>query len=182
MEQKTIATTKWVVDPAHSELTFKVKHLMISTITGHFRKFSVSVEAEEEDFTHPKSVEVIIDVDSIYTNNEQRDNHLRSVDFFDTANHPRIVFKGERYECNGEEGVFHGQLTIWGHTHPIAIDIEHGGVATDPYGQRKAAFSVTGKLSRKAFGVTWNAVTDTGGVVVGDEVRFYAEIQLIRQA
>jgi polyisoprenoid-binding protein YceI len=175
-------TTKWTVDPAHSELTFKVKHLMISTVTGHFRNFSVQALTKGDDFSDTYDIELVADVDSLYTNNEQRDNHLRSADFFDAAQHPKLVFKAGKFNVGSGEAKLSGELTIRGITKLIAMDVEHGGIVTDPYGQTKAAFSVAGKLSRKEFGLTWNALTEAGGVVVGDEVKIHAEIQLIRQA
>ena len=174
--------TKWVIDPAHSELIFKVKHLMISTVTGQFRKFNVTAETEDDNFSNPKEIKLTAEVDSIDTNNEQRDGHLRSADFFETEQHSQLVFKGTRYEANGDESKLYGDLTIRGITKNIALSVEPGGIATDPYGQTKAAFSVTGKISRKEFGLTWHAVTETGGVIVGDEIKFHAEIQLIKQA
>ena len=174
--------TKWILDPAHSELVFKVKHLMISTVTGQFRKFTVSAETEGDDFSNPKEIELIAEVDSIDTNNEQRDDHLRSADFFDAEKHSQLVFRGTRYEANEDESKLYGDLTIRGITKNIVLNLEPGGIATDPYGQTKAAFSVTGKISRKEFGLTWHAVTETGGVIVGDEIKFHAEIQLIKQA
>jgi len=174
--------TKWVLDPAHSELTFKVKHLMISTVTGQFRKFTVSAETEDDNFSNPKEIKLIAEIDSIDTNNEQRDGHLRSADFFDAEQYSQLVFKGTRYEANGDESKLYGELTIRGITKKIVVNVEPGGIATDPYGQTKAAFSVTGKISRKEFGLTWSAITETGNVVVGDEIKFHAEIQLIKQS
>lgn len=174
--------TKWVLDPAHSEIVFKVKHLMISTVTGQFRKFNITAETEDGDFTNPKEIELTAEVDSIDTNNEQRDGHLRSADFFDAEQYSQLVFKGIRYEANGDESKLYGDLTIRGITKKIVVNVEPGGIATDPYGQTKAAFSVTGKISRKEFGLTWSAITETGNVVVGDEIKFHAEIQLIKQA
>ena len=176
------AKTKWVLDPAHSELVFKAKHLMISTVTGQFKKFNVTAETENDDFTNPKEIELIAEIDSIDTNNEQRDGHLRSADFFDAAQHSQLIFNGTRYEVNGDEGKLYGELTVRGISKKIVLNVEPGGIATDPYGQTKAAFSVSGKISRKEFGLTWHAVTETGGVIVGDEIKFQAEIQLIKQA
>ena len=178
----TPTTTKWALDPAHSELIFKVKHLMISTVTGQFKNFMVTAESEGADFSNPAEIELVAEVDSIYTNNEQRDAHLRSADFFDVEQHSQLVFKGTRYEANGDDSKLYGELTIKGITKNIALNVEPGGIAKDPYGQTKAAFSVTGKISRKEFGLTWNAATETGGVVVSDEIKFHAEIQLIKQA
>lgn len=183
----TIATlsttkTKWVLDPAHSELIFKAKHLMISTVTGQFRKFNVTAETEDDNFSNPNAIGLIAEIDSIDTNNEQRDGHLRSADFFDAQQHSQLIFNGTRYEVNGDEGKLYGELTVRGITKKIVLNVEPGGIATDPYGQTKAAFSITGKISRKEFGLTWHAVTEAGGLVVGDEIKFQAEIQLIKQA
>lgn len=183
METITTATnTKWILDPAHSELVFKVKHLMISTVTGQFRDFQVTAATPTGEFSDPADIEVTAEIASIDTNNAQRDEHLRSADFFDAGNHARLVFKGTRYEPNGDDSRLFGDLTIRGITKGIVVQVEPGGVATDPYGQVKAGFNVTGKISRKEFGLTWNGVTEAGGVVVGDEIKFHAAIQLIKQA
>ncbi|WP_207510666.1 YceI family protein [Longitalea luteola] len=177
-----MAQVKWTLDPMHSEITFKVKHLMISTVTGQFRNFNVVAETAGDDFSQPGHVEATIDVASIDTNNEQRDGHLKSDDFFGAANHNQIVFKGNKLDVNGDEGKLHGELTIKGVTKPVVLNVEVGGVVVDPYGQTKAGFTVTGKVSRKEFGLTWNAVTEAGNVVVGDDIKFTAEIQLVKQA
>lgn len=184
MTTATLSTTntKWALDPAHSELVFKAKHLMISTVTGQFRKFNVTAETEDDNFSNPKAIELIAEIDSIDTNNEQRDGHLRSADFFDAEQHSQLVFKGTRYEVDGDEGKLYGELTIRGITKKVVLNVEPGGIATDPYGQTKAAFSISGKISRKEFGLTWHAVTEAGGLVVGDEIKLMAEIQLIKQA
>jgi len=177
-----MSTTKWTLDPAHSEITFKVKHLMISTVTGQFRNFNVTAESEGADFSKPANVNVSIDVSSIDTNNKQRDNHLKSEDFFNAAKHNELVFKSTKYEPNGDGATLYGDLTIQGHTKNVALNVEPGGVVVDPYGQTKAGFTVNGKISRKEFGLTWNAVTEAGGVVVGDDIKFNGEIQLIKQS
>jgi polyisoprenoid-binding protein YceI len=177
-----MSTTKWTLDPAHSEITFKVKHLMISTVTGQFRNFNVTAETEGADFSKPVNVNVSIDVSSIDTNNEQRDNHLKSEDFFNAAKHNELIFKSTKYEANGEGATLYGDLTILGQTKNVALNVEPGGVVVDPYGQTKAGFTVNGKISRKEFGLTWNAVTEAGGVVVGDDIKFNGEIQLIKQS
>lgn len=173
---------QWLIDPAHSEIQFKVKHLMITTVTGHFRKFNLVVETENEDFTTSKKIEFTADIESIDTNNEQRDTHLKSADFFDGKQYGQIKFTGKKYEVNGDEAKFHGDLTIRGITKPITMNVEFGGIAVDPYGQTKAGFTVSGKLSRKEFGLNWNAITEAGGVVVADEIKLHAEVQLIKQA
>jgi polyisoprenoid-binding protein YceI len=180
METATLpTTTKWSLDAPHSELVFKVKHLMISTVTGQFRNFNVTVETDDDKFTNPENISVVAETSSIDTNNEQRNNHLRSADFFDAAKHPELTFKGTKYDTIA--GKLYGELTIRGITKSIVADVEPGGIAIDSYGQIKAAFAVTGKISRKEFGLTWNGITEAGGVVVGDEVKFHAEIQLIKR-
>ena len=171
----------WKVDPAHSEVQFKVKHLMITTVTGYFKKFDLTVETESEDFNTSKKIEFTADIDSIDTNNAQRDQHLKSADFFDASKHSQIKFSGKKYEAKGDQVKLHGDLTIKGITKPITVDVEFGGIVTDPYGQKKAGFTVTGKISRKEFGLTWSAVTEAGQVVVSDDIRLHSEIQLIKQ-
>jgi polyisoprenoid-binding protein YceI len=176
-----MSTIKWTIDPTHSEVTFKVKHLMISTVTGQFNKFNLEGETETNDFNTAKKIEFAADVDSIDTNNEQRDAHLKSADFFKAEEHPQIKFSGKRYEANGDEGKLYGDLTIAGTTKPVTLNVEFGGIVVDPYGQTKAGFTVTGKISRKEFGLTWNAVTEAGNVVISDDIKINAEIQLVKQ-
>ena len=172
----------WKIDPAHSEIQFKVKHLMITTVTGYFRTFNLEVETETEDFNTAKRIEFSADIDSIDTNNQQRDTHLKSADFFHGEEHGKLRFVGKRYEGSGDEAKLHGDLTIRGVTKPITVNVEYGGTVVDPYGQTKAGFTVSGKISRKDFGLVWNAVTEAGQVVVSDEVRLHCEIQLVKQA
>jgi polyisoprenoid-binding protein YceI len=174
-------TTKWAIDAAHSEISFKVKHLMISTVTGHFNKFNLEVETANDDFSTAKKIEFTADVDSIDTNNEQRNAHLRSADFFNVETHPQIKFSGTNYEANADEAKLHGDLTIAGITKHITLNVQFGGLAKDPWGGERAGFTVTGKISRKDFGLTYNAATEAGGVVVGDEIKINAEIQLVKQ-
>jgi polyisoprenoid-binding protein YceI len=172
----------WKIDPAHSEIQFKVKHLMITTVTGYFRTFDLVVETETDDFNTAKRIEFTADIDSIDTNNQQRDTHLKSADFFLAEENRELRFVGKKYEGTGDEAKLHGDLTIRGITKPITVNVEFGGVVVDPYGQTKAGFTVSGKISRKDFGLTWSAVTEAGQVVVSDEVRLHCEIQLVKQA
>lgn len=174
--------TFWKIDPAHSEIQFKVKHLMITTVTGYFRKFDLTVETEDEDFTQAKKIEFTADANSIDTNSEQRDTHLRSGDFFDVEKFNVIHFAGQALERSGADYKLSGQLTIRGVTKPVTVDVSFGGMVVDPYGQTKAGFEVTGKISRKSFGLVWNAMTEAGQVVVSDDIRILCEIQLIKQA
>lgn len=173
---------RWKIDPAHSEIQFRVKHLMITTVTGYFKQFDLTVETETEDFTTAKKIEFTADINSIDTNNEQRDTHLKSADFFNAEEHAQLRFVGVQYEAKGDEAKLHGQLTIRGITKPLIINVEFGGTVVDPYGQTKAGFTVNGKISRKEFGLTWNAVTEAGSVVVSDEIKIHAEVQLVKQA
>jgi polyisoprenoid-binding protein YceI len=171
----------WKVDPAHTEIQFKVKHLMITTVTGYFREFDCEVITETEDFNTTTSIRFTANIDSIDTNNAQRDTHLKSPDFFNSAQHKQVMFTGTRYEAINDKATLQGNLTIRGVSKPITLDVDFGGTVVDPYGQTKAGFTVTGRLSRKEFGLTWNAVTEAGSVVVSDEVRINADVQLIKQ-
>ncbi|WP_224998720.1 YceI family protein [Cesiribacter sp. SM1] len=183
MSTNTLTTTKWAVDPMHSEVQFKVKHLMITTVTGYFQQFNIVAETEDESFSSASSIVFTADVNSINTNNEQRDTHLKSADFFDAENHGEIRFEGTSYEQqSGDDYKLHGNLTIKGVTKPVSVNVAFGGLVVDPYGQTKAGFTVTGKISRKEFGLSWNAVTEAGSVVVGDEIKLQAEVQLVKQA
>ena len=173
---------KWKIDQTHSEVQFKVKHLMITTVTGYFKKFDLEVETESEDFTTAKSIVFKADIDSIDTNNEQRDTHLKSADFFNAEEHSQLKFEGTRYEANGDSAKLHGDLTIRGVKKPIMLDVDFGGIVVDPYGQTKAGFTISGKISRKEFGLTWNAVTEAGSVVVSDDIKLLAEVQLVKEA
>ena len=176
-----MATVKWKIDPAHSEIQFKVKHLMITTVTGYFREFDLEVETASDDFATASRIDFTANINSIDTNNQQRDTHLKSADFFDAENHGQLKFVGKKYESNGDQAILYGDLTIRGVTKPITLNVEFGGIVVDPYGQTKAGFTVNGKISRKEFGLVWNAVTEAGQVVVSDEIKILAEIQLVKQ-
>lgn len=177
-----MATTKWSIDPTHSEVTFKIKHLMISTVTGQFNKFHAEAETENgDDFNSVKNIVFTADIDSIDTKNEQRDVHLKSDDFFNAEKYPQLKFTGRKFVLNGSEGSLEGDLTIRDTTKPLTLEVEFGGIVTDPYGQTKAGFTLTGKIKRKEFGLTWNAVTEAGSVVVSDDIRLQIEAQLVKQ-
>jgi polyisoprenoid-binding protein YceI len=176
-----MTTTKWGVDPVHTDITFKVKHLMITTVTGRFNQYTVDVETEGDDFSNAKKIEFTADINSIDTGNEQRNAHLRSADFFNVDKNPQLKFVGTKYEANGDEGKLYGDLTIGGITKPITLDVEFGGIVKDPWGGERAGFNIKGKLSRKEFGLLYNAVTEAGGVVVGDEAKINADVQLVKQ-
>lgn len=168
--------TVWKVDPVHSEFTFKVKHMMISTVTGEFENFDVTAETDGDDFTNA-NVKVEVDVNSIKTKNTDRENHLKSNDFFNAEKYPLITFKSKSF--GGETLV--GDLTIRDVTKEVALGTEFNGIAVDPYGQTKAGFELNGEINRKEFGLMWNAVTETGNVVVSDKVKIAVNIQLVKQ-
>jgi len=170
----------WKIDPAHSEIQFKVKHLMITTVTGYFRKFECEVITETEDFNSTTSIKFTADIDSIETNNEQRDTHLKSEDFFNAEKFNQVVFVGTRYDAMNDSATLYGNLTIRGITKPVKLDVQFGGTVVDPYGQKKAGFTVNGRISRKEFDLKWNAVTEAGSIVVSDEVKIHADVQMVK--
>jgi polyisoprenoid-binding protein YceI len=174
------AATKWVLDQSHSELNFKVKHLMISNVKGEFRKFEAEVDGE--DFTS-SPILVTIDASSIFTNDDTRDGHLRSADFFDTENHREITFRSTSFrKTDAENYKLAGQLTMKGVSNAVTLDVEFGGTNKDPWGNEKAAFSLSGIINRKDWGLNWNAALETGGVLVSDEVRISGDIQLVKKS
>jgi polyisoprenoid-binding protein YceI len=177
-----MATTKWAIDPAHSEVQFKIKHLVISTVSGFFKSFEGSAEAEGDDFNNA-NISFSLDVDSIDTNNEQRDGHLKTGDFFEAETYPKITFKSTSFTKKGDDTYdLVGDLTVKGITKQVTVTAEHGGVAADFYGNTKAGFEITGKINRKDFGLTWDGVTEAGSIVLGDEIKLFINIQLTKQA
>ena len=180
--EKVLTKTRWNIDPMHSEIQFKVKHLVISTVTGNFNKFSATVDATGDDF-EGADVRFEADIDSISTNNDQRDGHLKSPDFFDAAKFPHLTFQSTAFTKTGEgEYQLTGDLTIRDVTKSVTLGVEFGGSVVDPYGQTKAGFEATGKISRKAFGLTWDATTEAGNVVVSDEVKLIFNVQFTKEA
>ena len=172
--------TKWVLDPTHSEIGFKVKHMMMTNVNGSFNQFNLEVENSTEDFITAQ-IHFALQLASIDTSNEQRDGHLLSADFFDAENHPEMVFKStEISQTDVHDYQIKGDLTIKDITNPISLKAEFGGISKDPWGNEKAGFSVEGKINRKDFGLTWNAVLESGGVLISEEVKIYAEIQLVK--
>ena len=168
---------KWNLDTTHSEVGFKVKHLMINNVKGQFKSFNVELQSEGDDFKS-SSISFSADVASIDTSNEQRDEHLKSADFFDIGKFPQITFKSTKYDGS----VLEGNLTIKEVTKPVKLEVDFGGIAKDPWGNTKAGFTITGKINRKDWGLNWNAALETGGVLVSEEVTIIAEIQLAKQA
>ncbi len=176
-----MATTNWNIDSTHSEVQFKVKHMMISTVTGQFNKFNGTVATEENDFSTAK-IDFTADVSSISTNNEQRDGHLKSGDFFDAENHPQISFKGNGMtKISDEEYQLNGELTMRGVTKPVSLKAEFGGIATDPWGMVRAGFTLEGKINRKDFGVSFSAITEAGHLLVSDEIRLNINAEFVKQ-
>jgi polyisoprenoid-binding protein YceI len=182
METATIKKTKWNLDPTHSEIGFKVKHMMITNVSGSFGKFDAQVETNDLDFTTAK-IEFTTDIDSITTSNTDRDNHLKSPDFFDAANYPQLKFVSTKFEKKDDENyVLQGDLTIRDVTKPVKFNVEFGGIGKDPWGNEKAGFTITGKINRTDYKLNWNAALETGGVLVSEEVKLQAEIQLVKQS
>lgn len=170
------------IDPLHSEIVFKVKHLMISTVTGNFNSFDASMQTDADDFENA-AISFSAQTNSISTNNEQRDGHLKSADFFDAEKYPEIKFVSTSFKKkNDEQYSLVGNLTIKDQTHCVELAAEYGGTMTDFYGQTKVGFEVSGKISRSQFGLTWSAVTEAGGIVVSDEIKLQLAVQFIKQA
>ena len=168
----------WNIDPTHSEIQFKVKHLVISTVTGYFRSFNGTLMTEGDDF-EGASITFEADIDSIDTNNNDRDTHLKSDDFFNAEEFPKLKFESTSFKNTGGDSYeLTGNMTIRDTTKEITLDVTHGGTVEDPYGQTKAGFEINGSLNRKEFGLKWNAVTEAGSVVVGDEVKLHMNVQV----
>jgi len=175
-------TTKWALDPTHSEIQFKVKHLLISTVTGHFKQFNATIETDGEDLSTAK-VHLTADLSSISTNNEQRDAHLRSTDFFDAETHPQLTFDSTGLEKIDEENYkAHGILTIRGNSKPITLNVELGGKTVDPWGNTRLGFEVSGKINRMDYGVSFGMPSETGAALLGEEVKIQANAEFVKQA
>ena len=180
MEQ-VLTKTKWVIDPLHSQIGFKVKHLMISTVRGAFKEYDLSIYTTEEDFLSAE-IDFSIHPASIDTGQEKRDAHLRSADFFDVENFKEINFTGNTFEKVGEDSyVLYGDLTMKAIRKQIKLNVEFGGVVKDPWGNHKAVFTISGKINRKDWGLNWNAALETGGVLVSEDVWINCEIQVSKQ-
>ena len=168
------------IDPTHSEITFKVKHMMITNVSGSFTKFDATMESAAADFSDAE-ISFEADVNSINTNNEQRDGHLKSDDFFAAEKFPKLTFQSKRLVKKGEDAyVLTGNLNLRGTTKEVELAVEFGGTMTDPYGQMKSGFEINGTINRKDYGLTWGAVTEAGGIVVSDEVKLHLNVQMIK--
>lgn len=169
-------TTNWTIDNVHSEVAFKVRHMMISTVTGYFDDFKSTIKTNGDDFKNA-SVEFTANVKSINTKNNDRDNHLKSDDFFKAEKFPELKFVSKSFD--GDK--ITGDLTIRDVTKEVVLDVDFNGIAVDPYGQTKAGFEINGEINRKDFNLTWNGVTETGSIVVSDKVKIAVDAQFIKQ-
>jgi len=173
---ETKGKTTWKIDPTHSEIEFKVRHMMISTVSGSFSEFEGEVEAADDTFKDAK-FRFSAEIDSISTKNNDRDTHLKSEDFFHAEKHPKLTFVSKSFDGN----TMVGDLTIRDVTKEVSLDVDFNGIAEDPYGQTKAGFEATGTINRKDFNLNWNAVTEAGNIVVSDKVKLIANLQFIKQ-
>ncbi len=172
--------TSWNFDPAHSEIGFRVRHMMFSKVRGSFESWTGEFIFDPEDFSKSKTT-VTIDASSITTSNEDRDNHLKSGDFFDTEKFPHLRFESTSFEAVGDGKLkLHGELTIKDVTQPLTLDVEYHGKAVDPWGNDRVGFSATGSIHRKDFGLTWNQALEAGGVLVGDKVEIDLQVQAVK--
>ncbi len=173
---ETMTKTTWAVDPTHSEISFKVKHMMISTVRGFFKDFDAKIESSNEDLSDA-NFSFSADIASVSTNNEDRDNHLKSNDFFNAEAYPKMTFESTSYDGD----TIKGNLTIRDVTKEVSLNADISGIAVDPYGQTKVGMEVSGEINRKDFGLTWSAVTEAGNVVVSDKVKLIADVQFVKQ-
>lgn len=177
-----MTTNKWALDPMHSDLGFKIRHLMITNVSGQFTSFNVEAHTTGDDFTTAQ-ITATAEINSISTNNEQRDAHLRNSDFFEADKYPQLQFRSTSIErIDAETFNLHGDLTMKGVTKPVALKVEYSTMAKDPWGNQRAGFTVTGKINRSDWGISFNNVLDTGGLGLGEEVKISAEIQLVKEA
>jgi polyisoprenoid-binding protein YceI len=174
---------KWGIDPVHSEIGFKVKHLMITNVRGTFKEFDASIYTAGEDFM-TSEIDFWLNPASITTGDEKRDAHLKSADFLDVENFKEINFTGDSYEDVDKDGSYelYGNLTIKGIKKQVKLDVEFGGVMKDPWGNHKASFTINGKINRKDWGLNWNAALESGGVLVSEDVYISCEVQLVKQS
>lgn len=168
---------KWNIDNSHSGVNFSVRHMMVTTVRGSFQNFSGTIDFDPKN-PAAGSVEVTIDANSINTGANDRDNHLRSADFFDVANHPSITFKSTKVEVKGDNaGKIYGDLTIHGVTRQVVLETEFLGENTNPWGAKVIGFNGTTKINREDFGLTWNVALETGGVLVGKEIKIELDVE-----
>ena len=174
-------TTKWAIDPTHSEIGFKVKHMMFTNVSGKFENYDATVTTTGDNFENAV-IEFSADINSIDTRNADRDNHLKSADFFDAENHPKLTFKATSFtKVNDENYELAGNLNIRGVEKPVKLPVEFSGLMKDPWRNTKVGMNISGKINRKEWGLNWNSALETGGVLVREEVKLNIELQLAKQ-
>ncbi len=176
-----MATTKWAIDPTHSTVGFKVKHMMFTNVKGNFENYEANILADNADFSDA-TMEFSADIASINTNNADRDNHLKSADFFDAEQFPKLTFKASSFtKIDDDNYEIAGDLSMRGITKFVKFPAEFSGLMTDPWGNTKAGLNIFGKINRKDWGLNWNSTLETGGVLVSEEVKLDIELQLLKQ-
>jgi polyisoprenoid-binding protein YceI len=171
----------WIIDPAHSHLQFTVRHMMIAKVRGTFDQFNGFIDYDPNNPAET-NVQVTVDVDSVYTREDKRDAHLRSPDFFDVESFPHMTFRSTRVEPAGEgQGMLYGDLTIKDKTNEIVLEVNYEGMAKSPWGTTSVGFSASGKINRKEWSLNWNQALETGGWLVGDEIKIDIEVELVKQ-
>jgi polyisoprenoid-binding protein YceI len=173
-------TTKWIIDPTHSEVGFKVKHMMFTNVSGKFNSYDADITTENDDFTKSQ-ISFSANISSIDTNNADRDNHLKSADFFDAENHPKLTFVSSSLTKSGDSYELTGDLSLHGITKSVKLEAEVSPTLKDPWGNTKVALNISGKINRKDWGLNWNSALETGGVLVGEDVKLNIELQLLKQ-
>lgn len=174
------AQTTWMIDNSHSQVMFTVSHLVISEVTGSFKGFTGTISATKPDFTDAK-IEFNVDVNTVNTDNEMRDNHLKGDDFFNAGKYPKMTFKGTGLKkVSGNKYTLSGELTIRDVTKPITLDVTYFGTTNDPWGNTKAGFKIKGKINRFDYNLKWNTLTEAGGAVVGEEVEIVCNLELAK--
>lgn len=176
-----MATNRWEIDVGHSAIHFRVRHMVISKVSGRFARWSGSIDLDDRDLTR-SSVEVRIDASSIDTQVADRDAHLRSADFLDVARYPEITFRSKRIEKDGEGYRVVGDLDLHGVVREVALEAEFAGTGKDPWGNERAGFSARASLDRRDHGLVWNAALETGGVLVGEKVEIAIELEAVKKA
>jgi polyisoprenoid-binding protein YceI len=176
-----MATTKWAIDPTHSEIGFKVKHMMFTNVSGKFETYKATIATEDDNFENA-TIEFSGDINSINTGNIDRDNHLKSADFFDAEIHPKLTFKSTSFKKVATDNYeLIGDLNLHGVTKSVKFPVELSGIMTDPWGNTKVGLNILGKINRKDWGLNWNSALETGGVLVGEEVKMNIELQFAKQ-
>jgi len=176
-----MATTKWAIDPTHSEIGFKVKHMMFTNVSGKFNTYDATITTEDNNFENT-AIEFSADINSIDTHNPDRDTHLKSADFFDADHHPKLTFKAASFtKIDNHNYILAGDLSLRGVTKSVKFPVEFSGLMKDPWGNTKVGLNISGKINRKDWGLNWNSALETGGVLVSEEVRLDIELQLVKQ-